>query len=420
MGQLIQERYEATLTKLYKALKTKYTDDMVGVHFTRINKVGIRTDPAHHDPIGVYAFPRNYVLNDIKNEGFAGMEFSHIIVPSSKAKILNLGTISEKTASRLLTQMGIPSSYLTDETTYHNSGADVGHMLWGAMERWRHENKLSKNSSWNTLFKKTGYNVLYDPGLKIIHWAEPTQIVYMTPGTYKVVDTFSKNNNSELFKQFVEAFPDWVPKKTKSYSEVSLQLKKGNSAILVTPSQYFNFGVNIYGRVEKTNTDPQRLSYREFYEAGDAIEDAIEDAKKFIKNSLDDTSRSEQEYISRFQVEEFCKYFKFKTPQSGTTIVRKYDETDGSGVIKLIISFHSNAVTFQVERRISYSMGNFYFYSPSIPYNGPKEVTETAFKAMESQLKEYEAKGESDYEHYYKALRGGKVLKYIKRNVFKL
>ena len=174
MSTVLLERYDAYLSKLYKELRTEDYGPYTCVHFGRTEKVGIYTKPSHHDPIGVYAFPKDYVLNNIKNTGFANMAYSHILTATPKAKVLNLNMTMNR-ASSLLSLMGIPTTYLVDASTYHNSGASAGHLFWGSMERWRNENNLSKNASWNGLFKKTGYNVLYDPGEKIIHWAEPSQ-----------------------------------------------------------------------------------------------------------------------------------------------------------------------------------------------------------------------------------------------------
>ena len=44
---------------------------------------------------------------------------------------------------------------------------------------------ISKFNSW---FRKAGFDAIYDPGLKIIYSTEPTQIVFLTPSAYELVE----------------------------------------------------------------------------------------------------------------------------------------------------------------------------------------------------------------------------------------
>src|SRR5690606_10064934 len=122
------------------------------------------------------------------------------------------------------------------------------------IERWKNENNLSKNASWNGLFKKTGYNVLFDPGEKIIHWNEPSQLVFLEPGTYKVIETFRKETNSDIWRSFIKEFSNWIPKKTKTYGEIVLRLThpEDKTTIEIFKSKdNFEFNVNVYGRADK-------------------------------------------------------------------------------------------------------------------------------------------------------------------------
>ena len=73
---LLQEYTREIMPEIYAALE-KYDDPMVGVHFSKgvpkgrdrkvnVPHLGINPRPFHNDPIGIYAFPKDYVLSGLK------------------------------------------------------------------------------------------------------------------------------------------------------------------------------------------------------------------------------------------------------------------------------------------------------------------------------------------------------------------
>lgn len=85
----------------------------------RINmKLSLR--PSHHDPIGIYAFTKRYMLQENStNDGFWSMPYIYVFKLSEKAKVLNLSKISINEAKELLEKMGI-SDY-TDKPYWRSS-----------------------------------------------------------------------------------------------------------------------------------------------------------------------------------------------------------------------------------------------------------------------------------------------------------
>lgn len=76
---LLNEWTRELMPDIYAALE-KYDDPMVGVHFSKgvgedkkTPHIGLNMNPFHHDPIGIYAFPKDYVLSGKleKNRGFS-------------------------------------------------------------------------------------------------------------------------------------------------------------------------------------------------------------------------------------------------------------------------------------------------------------------------------------------------------------
>lgn len=423
MSTVLLERYDAYLSKLYKKLRTEDYGPYTCVHFGRTEKVGIYTKPSHHDPIGVYAFPKDYVLNNIKNTGFANMAYSHILTATPKAKVLNLNMTMNR-ASSLLSLMGIPTTYLVDASTYHNSGASAGHLFWGSMERWRNENNLSKNASWNGLFKKTGYNVLYDPGEKIIHWAEPSQLVFLEPGTYKVIETFRKETNSDIWRSFIKEFPNWIPKKTKTYGETVLRLTHPENKTqleIFKGKDNFEFNVNVYGRADKNTKerlDKKMLRYRE----DASIEGALKDVRDYLAETIphiDDFYRNTNKSVSNLK--EFSQHFKLRLDSSkiygSNRIYKLYKELHGEANIKLIVFFSGDIININISRYQQWSSYNYNFRYEG-EYTSPRDTMETAFRHFDKEIEKLANK--DDFDSRYQAERAAVAMKFLKRNVFKL
>lgn len=269
--KLISETSEEFLPKMFQILKND-SSPLIGVHFSSgiikdpkhdINKVafpkmkttqflGKNFKPAHADPFGIYAFPKDYVLKGglQNNIGFASKPYIFILKPSSKASILNLDMTEEKAVS-VLNQMGIPRSFYDREDLWHSGsrGKELlpGHRFWSAIEVYKKENDLSRNSSWNILFNKTQYNTLYDPGLKIVHPNEPSQIIYLKKEAYEVVDVINQRPFRDILKRIKSEFPNFKVRKKDTYENINFDFH--------SPNNYFNlfFDKNRYALTAKVN-----------------------------------------------------------------------------------------------------------------------------------------------------------------------
>ena len=157
--------------------------------------------PSHHDPIGIYAFPKEYILQETAgNEGFFGMPYISVFKVKGNANTLNLSNITEDEARNMLKKMGI-EDYINKEY-FRKKGPKGGHTLWHTMEKYIALNELSKNITWNKLFKMAGdFDVLKDDGDKIIHSNEPSQIVVLNKN---VIETVKRIENP--YKTYVSSF----------------------------------------------------------------------------------------------------------------------------------------------------------------------------------------------------------------------
>ncbi len=321
-SRVVLEYNEAFMPELFQALR-RSNNPLTGVHFTNHTGVGMNPKPSHTDPLGVYAFPKDFVeeLRLYRQSYFAKAKNMYVLEPTDKAKVLNLA-MDESTLEDVLDDMGL-TDYLQDPDVYHKSvyksRLSYGHRLWGIIEKYINDNSLPKNSTWNTLFKRAGYNVLYDPGLSIIHSNEPSQIVYMEPGTYKVMEykkdqnryghmikdiiagvspnierIYDVNGHSRKYKHSEEnARPGENTPYHNQYRKyersILMSLKGGGSLDLYTSSNEFRIRVYITGR-QYISKDPQTIADNKKYFGGGKDDEYAKFQKTYTGNPMSEDS----------------------------------------------------------------------------------------------------------------------------------
>lgn len=379
--------------ELFDKLK-EIDNELAGVHFSdgfkidanrAVSQLGLNINPFHHDPIGIYAFPKNYVLSGglKSNTGFASKKFAFIIIPSPSARILNLNMSLEK-AGDLLDRMGIGKEILNNPEVYHKSRkSDPGHMFWGALEYHRTKNELSKNMSWNTLFAKTGYNVLYDPGLSIIHSNEPSQIIYLDNKSYTVVDVISENKKSILM-QFAAYFPDYRMMKRKGYSyskEQILSLKKDSMSIeLVAGENPGYLHVKVYGFKEP----------KEIYKRVESKEDLlkiVEEVKQFLNTAEKQDFSSENDEEKYKIMFDIARLYNLKIEKEHPGNISRLYKSKQS--FSLLYSSYSNEITLEIKKG---GWSNYLFYHQETPTNA-EDTIKNLLNGLKNRIKEEKESG---------------------------
>jgi hypothetical protein len=201
---LLHEEIEGART-IYKDLLDflRNSSEDLYVHFSQQPRFEMipTKKPSHYDPIGIYAFPKDYVLKETsRNDGFFSMPYITVFKLKEDAKILNLSSITEEEAMKLLKKMGI-EDYI--EKAYSRSrGPTGGHLLWNTMEKYIALNEFGKNTTWNKLFKKAGgFDVAKDEGSSVIHHNEPEQILVLNKSVIEVI-----KNIENPYKSYVGSF----------------------------------------------------------------------------------------------------------------------------------------------------------------------------------------------------------------------
>lgn len=300
----LQEAAEDYRPELFEFLRTQ--PDNVLVHFTRADKIGINTNPKHSDPVGIYAFPKSYILsqNFNKNHYFFGMKNIFVIRLKQGAKTLNLSDLGMQDVDKLLDKMGIAELKYEDEYRKINK---PGHVLWDTMEKsMGSTHGRKKNILWTKLFKKAGdFDALIDTGDSIIHSNEPNQVVILNPSAYVVIAKMSttvRGAFKALAERIVRMLADQLLDNYRVYTRtdgyrkyVTAKGTKNNKPLSLSFEYYTekddNFGSGLSGQVlisSPLSNDYKTARIRVEPSGGnakEAVKTALEELLPFVQGS---------------------------------------------------------------------------------------------------------------------------------------
>lgn len=219
------------IPEFFEFLKNQPDDSLV--HFTNWFRVGYNKNPPHQDPIGVYTFPKKYVLSPTfkNNSHFFGMNYAFILRPKG-GRILNLSKVSLQEVKNMIQKMGLPVQPDESGQGHHSIkmgySTKPGHLLWDAMEKSLEKMQIfgqQKNVQWNKWFKAIGVDALVDDGDAIIHHNEPFQVVFLTPGTYQEV-TYFQHSVGKSYRTVAHKIMDSVGKKLFDNGTYKMNVRK--------------------------------------------------------------------------------------------------------------------------------------------------------------------------------------------------
>ena len=194
----------------YIASAAKTKDRIAGttnrfVSFTAIDKLGINPGSSYDTPLGIYAYPIDYLAYEVKQSGtvktipFAGTEqFANFF--RAKGNIINLVTMRESAAKgyyqrivdyveRVGADVGRVRDAIKKAFINANVPEVVGGQFWyvtmEAAEAIAERKGGSVPVVWNKLFREIGIDGVVDAGedidgMGIIHENEPTQAVFFS------------------------------------------------------------------------------------------------------------------------------------------------------------------------------------------------------------------------------------------------
>ena len=427
--QYILEHNELQMSKLFKVMK-KAENPLTGVHFSKTSTFSLRMKPFHYDPVALYVFPKDYILNGglKKNAGFAKLPYMFIVEPTEDAKILNLD-MDENFAKGLLTTMDIPLELWDSTEIFHNSNmSSAGHRFWGVLEHWRHKTNASKNASWNALFKKAGYNTLYDPGKAIIHSNEPEQVAYLEKSAFKIVDIIS-NDQANIVEVLKNAFPDFKINNQNRYS--NKQFKDSLEYYFQNPDgNYFSLFIS------KNNNTVSVLvnsNHRKSYDWDGDSKTIIEDIKELLTKEKQEypVDKSDNSLLGKIAKE----YHLAWTPNSNRLERNYVSKNDPDYKMVFTLNYGAKSkyseedITIVMQRRYIKShygvIGNYHYFAklenPS--ELSPGEIIRMLFGKLEKAIeKDFNDGGGTsrEWENNINARRAIHDIGFLKRRIFQI
>lgn len=160
------------------------------IHFSDIPKVGIRPNPTHKDPVGVYFFPLDHIASDFSRYHHWAFRKYMFVCRVDAASVLDLSAVTNADMESMLSEAGVEEGSQAWSAGYLHGGTPGGR-LWRALDetaRSGGEWGSSRGMAFRRLLKGLGYDAVRDPGTGTIHGNEPDQLIALDPADIEVVE----------------------------------------------------------------------------------------------------------------------------------------------------------------------------------------------------------------------------------------
>ncbi len=224
----------------------RYFQDEYFVSFTKLNKVGINPQSRYNTPLGIYAYQLDdptiqgeIITNTVK---FAGGQPYMNVLRINSDKVLQLRDMTAEDCREMNSRItdyavnliggddpDFKSKYISQVYVYAGkyskliNGPQFVSSFWNYSRitaslinlnmRWGDKTSyfmgwntacetvdnaptpLPAMARWNHLLRNIGIDVIVDSGMGLIHMNEPIQTVFLTPGSFRVVDRIDNPRN---------------------------------------------------------------------------------------------------------------------------------------------------------------------------------------------------------------------------------
>lgn len=179
------------------------------VTFTQIQKFGINPGSKYETPLGLYAYPLDWAINEIENEGvgqvFAADEkYAHVFMVKPTANIIDLRDTAnfKNDKKQLITaaqELGLHTPPLETATGWKKLFKDIRIVIEQFTFTQEHKDPKTfdrksrdrlKGIIFRKLFTKAGFDGIIDPGFGILYNKdEPTQAVFFNIKDLTLIET---------------------------------------------------------------------------------------------------------------------------------------------------------------------------------------------------------------------------------------
>ena len=221
---------------------SKYKDDeTIFISFTELKKIGINPSSPHATPNGIYCYPLYSYIDDIKKNGIAAtipyaFEQPYINVLKQTKPLLDVIMYSSEDykndVDKLVKIFNLDekiTEYLNYIPIYSKNKYPYKHLNLALTYII---NKLGKDHFYgqtkSIILRKLGYNGLIDRGAGIIHRAEPTQAVFFTTDSFKLLERI----DNKVTKDDLDTDPDMVSTIPTSKGNIRAAFRKNTSIFI--------------------------------------------------------------------------------------------------------------------------------------------------------------------------------------------
>lgn len=239
-----------------KSLEKYKDDDSYFITFTSIEKVGLNPKTPFSTPVGVYAYKLKDVYDELLEKNYLfGVDRPFVnVIQLNTNKILDLENYSNKKQDlqklKKIYESEFKDSFENMVKEFESSKHLLypintdGKYVYGLMNHI--SNKKSGKSGqvqksmvyFNVLLRKMGYDVVIDR-TGTIHLLQPSQAVFLTPSSYKVVEKIINKNY------------DVETQKTSTYWYKGMNPTVDNVILKKTPDSYEVLLIKRAGKIEQ-------------------------------------------------------------------------------------------------------------------------------------------------------------------------
>ena len=225
--------------------------------FTNIDKLGVNPKSDFNTPIGIYSYPADYVVKQVKQHGgnmrklpFAGNSpfVSIFSIGGNVVDLTKMTTASNKKYYQQLEKLypNIPvKEIIIDKREYYRNAPEGAKFYYTTKEIAMRLSKDNFIVRWNGIFRKLGIDALYDPGKGLIHHNEETQCVafslssieYVYRSYNKWADD-SEKNGEESKEKNMKLIDIYNSVKELGKEKIISKLKEIPEIITVMPKTY--------------------------------------------------------------------------------------------------------------------------------------------------------------------------------------
>lgn len=215
-----------------KVIAEKYGTDDIFITFTNVDKFGVNPQTTYNTPVGLYAYPLEYVR-------YRGIERIPFAAGGNYIWVFR-NNFSDENTWNLSEDVSDPVFYENFVDAVRNTTGQfprilniTNRRLWYFMYDAVEQAGMKKSTTTHKILKNLGLYAIIDSGEGIIHKAEPTQSVFLNTSKLQVLDKINnqhKNSGYPAEPKFKEEPPQpekYLNKNSTPQQAYLFALKKG-------------------------------------------------------------------------------------------------------------------------------------------------------------------------------------------------